>query len=242
MLTDDATQPAVRQTNKGGKHITVLPTIWLDGSISKPMIMTKSVKPLPDGELEIPLARYSFDSTWINAVVCIFFLSIGAAPPHQLFREYLEKIFLKEVRERRKLHKESPDETYYLIMDNYPVHRTREVLSLLCENHVKPIFLPECSSAISQPLDCAFNANMKTDFSKMEKTASTVWPHLSRPQRRLAMACRSVHKQNKFTVMASFRNAGICASWWKRKPHARVNLERFQLPAAPTTPLAARRE
>lgn len=113
---------------------------------------------------------------------------------------------------------------------------------LLEKHHVEPIFLPEGSTADSQPLDLVFNACMKTSFSALAKRKFSGWNELSNPQRRLVLACRAARMQPEFVIEASFRKAGIHVDWSKKEHPAFIKLDSQDMPNAPSTPLRAQQE
>lgn len=133
VITDLPGVPAIRATPKKEKHITILPTIWLDLKQSRPMILTKGVKKLSKSWSEAHLAKYVHSNAWITAEVynrqrSSEILSV------QLFRKYLRRIFLKDVKKRRIEHREPEDQKYFLIMDNHPAHKTDKTLKVCACN------------------------------------------------------------------------------------------------------------
>ena len=123
-------------------HITLLIAIGTDLTCLRPfVIVTRKTTDddtdhlgLPDSK--IALIRYS-KSGYINS---------------DLFLEWLNEIFIPEIRKRRKLIGDQNAKAC-LLMDNHVSHHSNDAISLLNKNNIIPLFIPPHSSHRTQPLD-----------------------------------------------------------------------------------------
>lgn len=186
--------PTCYRICRSAGHITVIPTVFADGTVATPMIV------ISRKSIDNELLKYGFPNGNAGYVVS----SQKGYITKELFESYFEDIIVPHI-ERKRKEKNKLDAKAVAIIDGCSAHTSEKLENLLSKNNIKLFYLPSHSSHLTQPLDLLIFSSFKRLMLKMKTTIQ-----VSELSKRILLALKGIHMStNFFDIINCFTLAGF---------------------------------
>ncbi len=200
--------PRPYQTSRGESHITLVPTIGINGWKLPilAIIKTKTFDSVLQERYGLPVNEWAHVTTSTSAYI-----------NQELFLYWIEKILVPGIAARRLVCGLKKDAKALLIIDGCLSH-SEEALKKLSEHSIDYHFLVPHSSHLTQPLDRGIFSSMKARFKTVQ--CPTIENKLARRLMKGLIALDE--KTSSAAIIGAFVHAGIVLSYSEGKPSVRV--------------------
>lgn len=192
-------------------HITMIPVSWANGDFSRTMVViqTKSI----EREL-VPFGLPDGPNVYVAA-------SQKGYITQELFIKLIDKILIPDLNNRRTKFN-MPNSKCLLIVDGATQHQSEDITKALEKANIELHFLVPHSSHLTQPLDCMFFKNLKSELRKNRAK----YTDLSKSSNRLVHALSCLSKTTGWYIgLRSWHFAGFLVSLEKENPTVLYDLE-----------------
>ncbi|MEL7341299.1 MAG: hypothetical protein AAGM67_12520 [Bacteroidota bacterium] len=137
----------VRSSGKEKSRVTFMVTATLSGELLKPFVILKGTRISRLRKFH-PSARVLSDA--------VLSCSSNVWMTTLLMQSWLTRVVIPYTNGRKAI----------LLMDNFGPHKANDVIQLMEENNILPVWVPKNSTSVGQPCDIRINANLKSSLRK----------------------------------------------------------------------------